>query len=312
MKACLFIVLLLLSSFCFAQDDSTELADLGKSTVLSEVVLRSDLNVARLLKQMKEDTTFYKAFRNLRVLQFTSINDIKMLNKKGNIEASLYSKTRQHRKDGCRTTEVLEETTTGDMYKNGKLDYFTAELYAGLFFTYGKVCGENNIVAGIERDVKSKSGLEKHKEQIKMMFFNPGKKIPGIPFIGDKIDIFNPEISKYYHFTIDQEMKNGQDCYLFKIFPREELTSSDLDDIVFKNITTWFNVKTMEVVSREYELSYNTLVYDFDARMEVVMTKFKNYVVPAVLRYVGNWKVAFKSRERAIFTATLSDFKEGE
>src|ERR1043165_2289936 len=241
MKRCLFIVLLFFSIFCLAQSDSAELEGIGKSTVLSEVVLRNDLNVAHLLKQIKDDTTFYKAFRNLRVLQFTSINDIKMMDKRGNIDASLYSKTRQHRKDGCRTMDVLEEKTTGDMYKDGRLDYFTAELYAGLFFTNGKVCGENNIVTGIERNVKGKSGLEKHKEQIKMMFFNPGKKIPGIPFIGDRIDVFNPEISKYYHFTIDQEMKNGQDCYLFKIFPREELTSSELSDLVFKDITTWFN-----------------------------------------------------------------------
>ena len=28
---------------------------------------------------------------------------------------------------------------------------------------------------------KGKSGMAKHKEQLKMLFFNPGKKIPGIP-----------------------------------------------------------------------------------------------------------------------------------
>ena len=100
----------------------------------------------------------------------------------------------------------------------------------GLFFTNGKVCGENNIVAGIERNVKGKSGLEKHKEQLKMLFFNPGQKIPGIPFIGDKVDIFDPSISKYYDFSIDLDEMNGQQCFIFKIIPKEDI---DRDDIVF-------------------------------------------------------------------------------
>jgi hypothetical protein len=237
------------------------------------------------------------------------MNDIKMLDKKGKVKASLFSKTRQKRNQGCRTMEILEEKTTGDIYEKGRLNYFTADLYASLFFTYGKVCGENNIVTGVQRNVKGKSGMEKHKEQLKMMFFNPGKKIPGIPFIGDKIDIFNPEVSQYYNFSIDIGDLNGQTCYIMKIIPRENLTSSERNKIVFNNITTWFNDKTMEIVARNYDLSYNTPIYDFDVRMEVQMTKVGNLMVPQVLRYNGNWKVAFKERERAVFTATLSDYQ---
>lgn len=311
MKWSLAIVFLFSSFISFAQSDdkdSLDLDALSRMTVLSEVVIRSDLNTARLLKRMKEDSTFYKAFRTLHILSFTSINDIKMLDKHGEVEASLYSKTRQNREHSCRTMDVLEEKTTGNMYSEGQLNYFTAQMYAGLFFTNGKVCGENNIVTGIERNVKGNSGLEKHKEQLKMMFFNPGKKIPGIPFIGDKIDIFSPEISQYYTFSVDMGEMSGQNCFILRIVPKDETVGKN--DIVFKNITTWFNEKTMEIVGRTYDLSYNTIAYDFDVHMEVEMTKFRNYIVPQVLRYKGDWKVAFKPRERAIFTATLSDFKE--
>jgi hypothetical protein len=306
----LLTILIMVPSMLAAQQDSLELEALGRSTTLSEVVIRSDLNTVKLLRRIKEDSTFYKAFRNLRVLSFTSLNDIRMLNKKGNVQASLYSKTRQKRENGCRTMDVIEERSAGDMYKKGRLNYFTAELYAGLFFTSGKVCGENNIVAGIERNVRNKSGIEKNKEQLKMMFFNPGKKIPGIPFIGDKIDIFSPEISQYYDFSIDMGEMSGQHCYILKILPRQDLSSSERNNIVFDNITTWFNEKTMEIVARTYDLSYNTPVYDFDVHMEVEMTKYKNYLMPQVLRYKGSWKVLFQDRERAVFTATLTDFKD--
>jgi hypothetical protein len=307
MKHSLILISLTFSIHCLAQD-TIGMEALGKETVLSEVVIRSGLDVNRFLQRIKNDTTFYKAFRTLHILGFTSLNDIKMLDGDGRIKASLHSRTRQNRVNGCRTMDVLEEKTTGDMYKHKELNYYTAELYAGLFFTNGKVCGENNIVAGVQRNVRNNSGLEKHKEQLKMLFFNPGQKIPGIPFIGDKIDIFDPAISKYYDFSIDMEEMSGQQCYIFKIIPKANI---DRDKIVFDNITTWFNAKTMEIVARNYDLSYNTPVYDFDVHMEVKMTKFDGLLVPELLVYNGNWKVAFKKRERGIFTATIFDFKKG-
>jgi hypothetical protein len=306
----LFAFLFLFTTLFTAAQEDTSVVTLSKITTLSEVVIRSDLNVVDFLNRIKNDTTFYKAFRNLRVLGFTSLNDIKMLDKKGRVQASLYSKTRQNRIGNCRTMDVLEQKSTGDMFDGEDLDYYTAELYAGLFFTNGKICGENNIVKGTERDVRNKRGIDKHKEQLKMLFFNPGKKIPGIPFIGDKVDIFSPEVSKLYSFSIDVENMNGQDCYVFKISPRDDLSSSERDRIVFDNITTWFNTKTMEIVARNYDLSYDTPAYDFDVHMEVQMTKFGDYLVPEVLRYNGNWDVAFKKRERGVFTATLFNFNK--
>lgn len=310
MKLRFTFIVLLFSFFSFAQNDSATIEALGRETTLSEVVIRNDFDIQKFLLRVKNDTTFYKAFRTLHILQFTSLNDIRMLDKNGNTKATLYSKTRQNRIGNCRTMDVLEEKTTGDMYDGKDFNYYTAELYAGLFFTNGKVCGENNIVAGIQRDVKDKSGLEKHKEQLKMLFFNPGQKIPGIPFIGDKVDIFDPSVSQYYDFSVDVGEMSNQQCYVFKIVPKEStLNSSDKNKIVFDNITTWFNTKTMEIVARNYDLSYDTPVYDFDVHMEVQMTKFDGLLVPQVLKYNGNWKVAFKKREHGIFTATLFDFK---
>ena len=305
----------LLAILCFclpfaglAQTD-TSVITLSRETTLSEVVIRSDLNVPDFLNRVKNDTTFYKAFRNLRVLGFTSINDIRMLNKKGGVQASLYSKTRQRRQNRCRSMEVLEEKTTGDFYEDGDYNYYTAALYAGLFFTKGEICNETNIVKGMEREVRNKKGMDKHKEQLKMLFFNPGKKIPGIPFIGDKTDIFDPDVAKLYQFSIDMEEFNGRSCYVFRIVPKTGLSSSQKNRIVFDNITTWFDAKTMEITGRTYDLSYNTPAYDFDVHMEVILTRFGDLQVPQVLRYKGSWDVAFKKRERGIFTATLFDFK---
>jgi hypothetical protein len=65
----------------------------------------------------------------------------------------------------------------------------------------------------------------------------------------------------------------------------------------------------MEVMARNYSLSYKAGVYDFDVNMEVEISKIGDLLVPSVLRYKGNFGVILKKRERARFTATLFDFK---
>ncbi len=308
----LFTLLLLLNCLTAStqeNEDSLDNQRLAKMVNLTEVIIRSDLNVARFINQVKNDTTFYKAFRNLHIIGFTSWNDIRIRDKKGSVQAALMSKTRQVRANGCRTMELLSETSTGDFYDDQQqYNYYTAELYAGLFFTKGTVCGENNIVKGIDFNPRSASGMAKHKQQLKTLFFNPGKKIPGIPFIGDKIDIFDPDRAEYYDFTIDYGDYEGQSCYVFTIKAKENLGGKK-DKIVIDNMVTWFNTRTMEVMARNYDMSYNAGVYDFDVHMEVQMTKVGELLVPKLLRYIGNWDVAFKKRERGVFTATLFDFQ---
>ena len=302
---------LILFNAAFGQEDSLDNERLKKMITLSEVVVRNNFDVAKFLQLIKNDTTFYKAFRTLHILGFTSLNDIRMMDRKRSVKASLQSKTIQHVSNGCRTMETVQESANGNIYDADKnFNYYTAELYASLFFTKTKVCGENNIVQGIEHSTKSKSGIEKHKEQLKMLFFDPGKKIPGIPFIGNKINIFDPDVAKNYDFSIDITDYNGQDCYLFTIKAKEDLSSDEKNNIVIDNITTWFNTKTMEIVGRNYDISYDAGVYDFDVHMEVQMTHFGDYLVPKTLYYNGTWDMAFKKRERGVFTATLFDFNK--
>jgi len=304
MKRFFFFIILFPAQTGFSQnEDSLDNARLSKMIQLSEVVVRNKLDIESFIQRVKNDTTFYKAFRNLRVLNFTSMNDIRMKNKKGEVKASLQSKTRQHVSNGCRTMETLNAAATGDFYdKDSSYNYYTAELYASLFFTKERVCGETNIVAGLQRNVKSKKGIEKHKEQLKMLFFDPGKKIPGIPLMGDKTAIFDKDHAEKYDFSIDFVDYNGQSCYLFLIKAKSG------SGVVIDNMTTWFNSKTMEIVARNYDLSYDAGVYDFDVHMEVQMIQLRDLTVPSTLRYSGTWDVALKKRERGVFTATLFDF----
>ncbi len=299
----LFFLMFLFSSNAFAQDSTVDVGQ--KLITLSTVVLDNKLNVPEFIEKVKNDSSFYKSFRNLHIIGFTAINDIRMVDKKGGLNASLFSHTKQVVKDGCRTMQTVDEVATGDMYTDAKeFNYYTANMYASLFFTKGTVCGEDNIVQGKAFSTEGKSGMEKHKEQLKMLFFNPGRRINGLPFMSNKTAIYDDGIADSYYMDIDWEHYNGIDCYVFK----QKVKEGREGTVVVDEMTTWFNDSTFEVVARNYSLSYDAGVYDFKVSMDVQMTKFGDLTIPSLIKYNGNWKAIFKKRERGIFTATLSDF----
>jgi hypothetical protein len=308
MKWLTVFILLLVTASVKAQSKDTTVFFEGKQYSLPEVIVGNHKWYIEFLTRIKDDTTFYKSFRNLHILSYTSFNDIKMLDKKQKVKASMFSKTKQIRENNCRQTQVLEEKTTGDFYDSKhQYNYFTPELYAALFFAPQKTCGETNIVKGADISAKNKTGIDKHKEQLKMLFFNPGKKIQGIPFMGDKVNIFEPSAIQLYDFKIEQEEYHGKPALVFTAHPKAD---ANKDDIVIDSMTTWFDAKNMNILARTYALSYNAGVYDFNVTMEVEMEQFEDLTVPKVLRYTGEWDVMFKKKERAVFTATLFDFKK--
>ncbi len=301
-----FLIPLFLSMHTIAQQDN-DTSMVGKKMItLSNVLVKKQLDVPAFINRIKNDSSFYKAFRNLHIIGFTSLNDIRMMDKKGNVQASLKSRTQQYRKNNCRFMRTLEESISGNIYDDARnFNYYTGQMYASLFFTKDSVCNEDNIVAGREFSTQGKSGMEKHKEQLKMLFFNPGKRISGLPFMSGKTAIYEDEMADKYDMSIDADFYNNTWCYIFK----QKVKPGRNDGVVVDEMTTWFNDSTMEVVARKYSLSYGAAVYDFKVDMEVQMTTFNGLTVPALIRYVGNWKAITKKRERGVFTATLFDFE---
>ena len=311
MRSLLFLVCMCFVGHSWAQD--TTLSFENKTFTLADAIVRNNFEYKDILARIKRDTSFYKAFKTLRTIGYSSFNHIEMYDKNQKMVASLDSRTRQNKIAGCRTMDVLEEKTFGNLRDSkGEYNYVTPSLYASLFFTKGKICGETNIVKGKKRTIQG-SGIEKAKEQLKMLFFNPGEKIPGIPMIGNKLDLYDDNAHELYNYRLDYVDYHGKLAYVFEIKPKEDLGFFAKDRVVVDQMITWFNPTTLEVLGRNYSLSYKAGVYDFNVQMEVEMTYTPNgLLVPKILRYKGDWDVVFKKRERGLFTATLFDFKVGE
>ena len=307
-KIFIFSIAFICSMSSYAQDSLVDVNN-AKFT-LTDAVVRNHFDYKDILQKIKEDTSFYKAFKTLRTIGYSSYNHIEMLDAHQKQMASLNSKTKQLKIGDCRSMQVLEEQVTGNLRDaKGNYNYTTPALYASLFFTKGTICGETNIVSGKNRVIQG-SGIDKAKEQLKMLFFNPGKKIKGIPFVGDKLDLYDESAHDLYDYKLDYVDYHGQLVYVFSIQPKADLGIFAKDRIVVDQMTTWFNPKTLEVLGRNYSLSYKAGVYDFNVSMEVELDYFNGLLVPKILRYKGNWDVIFKKRERGLFTATLFDFEK--
>ena len=311
MRAFLFLMCMSFVGYAWAQDTTLNLDN--QSFTLSDAIVRNNFEYKDILERIKRDTSFYKAFKTLRTIGYSSFNHIEMFDKNQRMIASLDSRTRQNKIGDCRTMDVLDEKTFGNLRDSkGEYNYVTPSLYASLFFTKGQICGETNIVKGKKRTIQG-SGIEKAKEQLKMLFFNPGEKIPGIPMIGNKLDLYDDNAHELYTYRLDYVDYHGKLAYVFEIKPKEDLGFFAKDRVVVDQMITWFNPTTLEVLGRNYALSYKAGVYDFNVQMEVEMTYTPNgLLVPKILRYKGDWDVIFKKRERGLFTATLFDFKVGE
>lgn len=296
-QACLLIAL---CGRVSAQDTSIFAYPLQMDDVVVKAT-RSGWDIAGFIRRVRTDTTFYKAFRALHLVNYNATNDIRIYNKRDEIQASLYSKTRQITKSGCRTMYTVEEHTKGDFYtRKGNYKYYTAELYAYLFFTKGTVCNEHDIVAGALDD-RGSGTIEKSKYQLKQLIFNPGGKIRGIPFIGDKASIFEPEIARLYQFKLQSVVYAGEDCWLFQAIPKPEYAT----DVVYNELSTWFRKSDYSILARNYSLSYKAGLYDFDVRMNVRLQSVNGRLLPSGIDYDGNWHVFTKSRERARFKASF-------
>jgi hypothetical protein len=291
-----------------AQQRDTITEASGRTIVLSEIVVRKGLDAPGFIRRVQSDTSFYKAFRNLRILNYTQLNDVRMFASKGVLKAGQQSRTRQWASRGCRVTRMLEEQHTGDFFDaKGEYNYYTAALYASLFFSFDTVCGEHNRLGDRQADIRGKMGMARHREQLKQLFFNPGGDIPGIPLMGNKVRVFDAGHAALYDFGIDMADWKGQTCYVFTVQAKEGLNASARDRIVIDRMVTWFDPVSFEVRARSYSMSYKAGVYDFDVSFEVELSHAAGLLIPSLIRYNGSWDIPFRKRERGVFTATIFD-----
>ncbi|MCB0759619.1 MAG: hypothetical protein KDC01_14240 [Flavobacteriales bacterium] len=269
------------------------------------------LNLEGFMRQVKEDTTFLHAFLNMRYYPHEVESGLQVRNKGEKEKATLYREGRLVR-NGSMAELVLDSASESGKLRSRKGDmrYLTAELYDDLFWPKGNWQADNSI-AGYQRGGRGGGRIEKYKDELKKFMFNPGQEIASVPFIGDKLALFDPDMLPYYDFGIDHSHRNGQLCWEFTAMARDSVDGKRAKEgaTVIKSMRTWFDQRTMQVIAREYRIAHASLILDFDISIQVDNKLEGEELVPTHIRYEGDWDIPLRKRELVNFWLRMGDWE---
>ena len=258
---------------------------------------RQGFDVADFIDLVRKDKSFYEAFHNLRTASYESASDFLMFDKRGKNKARYESVIAQFSDGDCRTMEFLSEKASGNFYKKKKkYRYYTAKMFDRLFYTHGRECESK-----LTKKTTSAKGMEKHVAELKKLIFQPGEQVD-VPLIGKKTAIFSQKQSLYYNYSISSKTyKDSFDCYVFGVKVKPEFARRKSGKTIIKNLETYFDKKTFQVVARNYTLQYQSAAFDFDVTMDVQLLKRAGKYYPEKIKYVGRWDIPTKKPEIAQF-----------
>lgn len=301
---------LLFLLFCFYSLSAHHLSaqDVVKVVNLDEFTVNAaddSFDVADFVDRVRKDTTFYKAFLNLKYFPHNVDGAVAVFKKDESERGTMKRRARQHLDvDEMMSTEITFEETNGNIRKrNGEWKYLTAEMYDEVFFPEGPVKVSNRIKS-TEQELVSGSRIDKHKAQLKRMMFNPGAEIENVPFIGDKLAIFDDHMVPYYDYSIFNATVNGIDCIAFSCFAKEGME----DETVIHDLTSYFHPDTYEVLRRDYRLAYSTILFNFDITIKVENEQKDGHLLPNSISYDGDWNALFRKPEIISFRLKCTDY----
>lgn len=269
------------------------------------------LDLEGFVQQVKADTSFLHAFLNMRYWPHAVESSLAVRNKGEKEKATLYRKGHLARAGAMAELRVDSSAESGNLRnRGGKMRYLTAELYEDLFWPKGTWRADNSIAA-YERGRRGKGRIEKYKDELKQFMFNPGQEIASVPFIGDKLALFDPHMAPLYNFTIAQEHRNGRPCWQFSATAKDSINGkrADEDATVIKRMRTWFDQTSMQVIAREYRIAHASLILDFDISIQVDNTVVNGELVPTFIRYDGDWDIPLHKRELVRFWLKLGEWE---
>lgn len=263
-------------------------------------------DVSDFVERVRNDTSFYKAFLNLKYFPHKVEGAVAVFKKDESERGTMKRRATQYLDEGdIMRTEITFEETNGNIRKrNGEWKYLTAEMYDDVFFPEGPERVSNRIKS-TEQELVSGSRIDKHKAQLKRMMFNPGAEIENVPFIGDKLAIFDDHMVPYYDYSIFNASVNGIDCIAFSCFAKEGRE----DETVIHDLTSYFHPDTYEVLRRDYRLAYSTVLFNFDISMKVENEQKDGHLLPTSISYDGDWNALFRKPEIISFRLRCSEYE---
>ncbi len=312
MKKLLFLLPLAFSVFAVtAQEINRFNPDTIKTIQLDSVVniKAQRFGIETFINAIIHDDTFYQAFRNMKKYTFIAENRVFTYDKSNKIDAKVYRKIK-HNNDGPYKMEFLVKEDNGKIYKkDGKYQLYTVEMFDYIFMN----AYNSDFIQDPAPSGEKKGKNEGYKEKLKTLIFNPGRPIKGLPFIGDKTEIFTANMRQYYDYTFySATYLDSIPVYRFKVSVKPDLSNWTKDGLMIKELVTIFDKRSFEILGRYVDMKYSNMLFDFDVQMNIEMSYFGEVKLPTKITYQGNWDYPLKKEERASFLVVHKDYKLGK
>ncbi|MBC7418289.1 MAG: hypothetical protein H7325_09055 [Pedobacter sp.] len=283
--------------------------DTIKTITLDSVVnIKAErLNVETFIRKIINDTSFYQSFRDMKRYSFIAENSVYTYDKNDKVNGSMYRKIK-HDNHGKYKMEYLAKVDKGNIYKrNGKFQLYTVEMFDYIFMNS---YNSDFINDGSMSDGSNGGKNESYKDKLKTLIFNPGKPIKGIPFIGDKTEIFSANMRQYYDYSFSSGIYlDSIPVYRFTVDEKPDLSGFSKGKVMIKKLVTIFDKRNFNILGRYVDMKYSNLFFDFDVQMNIEMSYFEGFKLPTKISYQGNWNIPFKKEERASFLVLHKDYK---
>lgn len=265
------------------------------------------LSVETFIRAITTDTSFYQAFRNMKKHAFTAENSIYTYDKKNRVNGKMYRKIKRNAKAPWITT--LSKLDTGQIFKkNGKYELYTAEMFDYIFMNAYQSAYTSGSAMGKAADKNAG-----YKDKLKTLIFSPGRPVKGLPFIGNKTEIFTANMRQYYDYTFySGTYMDSIPVYRFKVTVKPDLNKWTKDGLMIKELTTIFDKRDFEILGRYVDMKYSNMLFDFDVQMNIEMQYFGEEKLPSKVSYQGGWNVPLKKPERASVLVLQRDYHSGK
>ena len=287
----------------FSQEDEKIYNSIELDTLT--IFAQNEFDTKVFIQIIKDDTTFYQAFKNLRYYPHKALGDLWVYNKREKEKAIEKISVTQHLDKPYMWQDRKTIYSSGKLRtKKGKYRFTTAEIYYDIFFPSDTILVATEISTLKEESVRNNK-KSKYIHDLKLMLFNPGEDISGVPIVGKKMSIFDNDMIEYYDYKVSIINFNGTECYQFSCVAKPEHKEYKT---VIKYLTTVFEKETMAVLNRQYSMQYKSILFQFDVKINVRNEMANGIIIPLSISYTGYWDIPFKTQEKIAFTITNSGY----
>ena len=269
----------------------------------------SGFSVEDFVDMVKSDTSFYQGFKNLRYYAHQYSSELEIYDVKNNSIGFLFRQGNYEVNNNKLVVKVDSSYNDGKIYnRRGKYRHYTPEFFDYIFFPEDTV--EVSKYSSKDKSTDGESANERNERDAKVIIFNPGSvEVEKSGSKKEKLAVFDESMQKYYDYIISKNTyKDTLECYAFVCRMKSDLTEDDQDEVLIRELVSYFDRNTFNVVYRKYVMQYDYWLIELNVTVDVEMGYTKDKLIPTYINYSGFWDIPFSKPEVADFKLWNSDF----